>query len=430
MRLRTGAIVLSVLLVGAGLLSPGTASAAVSSTPAPVPRIANSGTDGSTEQVRQLTVCNGVMYAVGSFSLVSNGTSSVQIARRNAFAFSVTAPYLINGWNPSPNGVVDTVACSPDGTVLIGGAFTSAGGAANAHLAKLNATTGKSLPFALHPSGRVEHIEVVSGHTFVGGSFPGFLKSVAPTTGQPDGYAVPTIAGTYSYPGVTANGTQIYNMTPKSDATAVLMTGVFTSVGGQHHEQVVRLDVTRGTGTAKVSAWEPTELEQHCATSEPFYARDATFAPDGQHIYVATTGYLPFGTSAAAPRTGPCDAAISYPAAEVAFSGHTWINYTGCDSYYSVAADSATVFFGGHQRWVSNPYGCDAAGPGAIAQPGLAEFNPGSGSYQPGPNRGRGWGADDLLRTPYGLWIGSDNFQGTSTCAGKSGHMGICFLPN
>lgn len=430
MRVRTGATVLSALLLAAAFLAPGTANAAVSSTPAPVPRIANSGTDGSTEQVRQMIVCNGVVYAVGSFSLVSNGTSSAQIARHNAFAFSASAPYLITGWNPSPNGVVDTVTCATDGGVLIGGAFTSAGGAANRHLAKLDGTTGQSLPYALHPSGRVLHIEVVSGHLFVGGSFPGYLTSVAPTTGQPDGYAVPSISGTYSYPGVAANGTQIYNMMPKPDASALLLTGVFTSVGGQHHEQVVRLDVTRGPGAAKVSAWEPTELEQHCSTSEPFYARDAVFAPDGQHIYVATTGYLPYGTSAAGPRTGPCDAVISYPAAETPVAGHTWINYTGCDSYYSVAADSTTVFAGGHQRWVSNPLGCDVAGPGAIAHPGLAEFDAGTGAYQPGPSRGRGWGADDLLRTPYGLWVSSDNFQGTSTCNGQGGHMGICFLPN
>ena len=182
---------------------------------------------------------------------------------------------------------------------------------------------------------------------------------------------------------------------------------------------------------ARVSAWAPVELQTHCTTDEPFYARDATFAPDGQHVYVATTGFHPFGLPAgSAPRTGPCDAVISYPAAEAPFVGHTWVNYSGCDSYYSVAADAATVFVGGHQRWVSNGFGCDAAGSGAIAQPGLAEFDPATGAHQPGPNRGRGWGADDLLRTTAGLWIASDNFLGTDTCNGRHGHMGICSLPD
>jgi hypothetical protein len=44
-------------------------------------------------------------------------------------------------------------------------------------------------------------------------------------------------------------------------------------------------------------------------------------------------------------------------------------------------------------------------------------------------SRGRGLGADDMLVTPAGLWIASDNFVGTDTCGGVSGFAGICFLP-
>src|SRR4051794_34745602 len=105
---------------------------------------------------------------------------------------------------------------------------------------------------------------------------------------------------------------------------------------------------------------------------------------------------------ASGQRTRPCDAVIAYPAAETSFDGHTWINYSGCDSYYSVAADDRTVLAAGHQWWVSNSYGCDAAGPGAIEQQGLAELNPADGAHQPGANRGRGRGAGDLLRTSAG----------------------------
>jgi hypothetical protein len=430
MRGRIGALFAAVMVLGL-FLGPGTGNAAVSSTPAAVPRLATSGTDGSVEQVRQLTVCNGVMYAVGIFTWVENGNSTIPVARNNAFAFSATAPYLVNAWNPNVNGLVDTVACDPDGSVLIGGQFTSAGGAANRNLAKLDAVTGGSIPFGLHPSGIVAHIEVVSGHTLVGGYFPGILTSVSPFTGLPDGYATPSFSGTYQYAYVAPNMTHISNMTPKSDASAVLITGVFTSVGGQHHEQVVRLNLARGPGAARVSAWDPTELEMHCAAFDPFYARDAAFSPDGAHIYVAATGYHLFdGPNGATPRTGPCDAAISYPSTEIRFAGHTWINYTGCDSLYSVAADPATVFFAGHERWANNPLDCDAPGPGAVAAQGLTELNPVTGSWQPGPNRGRGYGATDMVRTAAGLWVAGDNFKGTDTCNGQHGHMGICFFPN
>jgi hypothetical protein len=300
---------------------------------------------------------------------------------------------------------------------------------ANKNLAKVDAATGAALPFSYHPNGRVAHMEVVQGHLLVGGYFPGFLDSRNPVTGADDAYGTPAISGTYQYPGVTANPTRVYNMTPKADGTAVLMTGVFTSVGGQHHEQVFRLNMTAGSAT--VSAWSPSDLYAHCATVEPFYAQDATWSPDGTSVYVATTGFKLFDQPNTGPRTGPCDAAIAYPAEpQTEFAGNRWINYTGCDSLFSVAADATTVFIGGHQRWISNPTTCDRLGVGGVAQPGLGELNPADGTYQPGPSKGRGLGADDLLRTSAGLWIASDNQANTDSCAGVSRRMGICFLPN
>jgi len=112
------------------------------------------------------------------------------------------------------------------------------------------------------------------------------------------------------------------------------------------------------------------------------------------------------------------------------------VNYAGCDSLYSAAADRSTIYVGGHERWADNPRGCDEAGPGAIPAPGLGGFTPGGsllrrahgtkGRY----SRDRGRGADDMRRTSAGQWIASDNFAGFGSCGGVSGHAGICFLPN
>jgi hypothetical protein len=44
-------------------------------------------------------------------------------------------------------------------------------------------------------------------------------------------------------------------------------------------------------------------------------------------------------------------------------------------------------------------------------------------------SRARGHGADDMLLTSAGLWIASDNFDGSVTCGNASGHAGICLLP-
>ena len=431
----------AVLLLGGLLLVPGTATASVSSTPAATPQLGTSGTDGSVESVRQIVQCGGTMYAVGEFSHVKNPKSNTLIARNNAFAFSATDPHRVTAWDPNVNGRVDTVACAPDGDILVGGSFSSAGGATVRNLAKVDEVTGANQSsFALQPAGRVAHVEVVTDeagitHVLVGRYAAPYLRSVNPVTGANDKYGVPAISGTYQYDGVVAQTPRIYNMTVSPDGTAVLMTGIFTDVGGQHHEQVFRLNLTQGAAT--VSRWSPTELYEHCFRRQPFYAQDAAWAPDMDQIYVATTGYrlheeslLP---SAARPqkRSGPCDAAIAYPAEpQEEFDGHTWINYTGCDSLYSVAADAETVFVGGHQRWISNGEACDKLGTGGFVQAGLGHIHAGDGAYQPGANRGRGLGAADLLRTPAGLWIASDNQANTSTCGGVSGRMGICFLPN
>ena len=438
---KTLVALLSTALLWSGSVAGGVATAAVGTTPAPTPQLATSGTDGSIETVRQIIQCGNVMYAVGLFSAVRNANTSTNITRRNAFAFSATAPHTVLPWNPDTNGRVDTAACTPDGHVLIGGTFTSAGGATVRNLAKVDGVTGANRGFGFQPAGRVAHIEVVTDaggvqHALVGGYFSGLLDSRNPVTGANDNYGTPAISGSYVYPNVSPNAPRIWNMTVSPNGRAVLMTGVFTSVGGQRHEQVFRLNLTAGNST--VSRWSPRDLYAQCAPVQPFYAQDAAWAPDMSQIYVATTG-LRLASEMALPasqrparRTGPCDAVMAFTSAEGEFSGARWINYTGCDSLYSVAADASTVFIGGHQKFISNGNACGGTtpGPGGIVQPGLGAVNPTTGAHQPSANRGRGLGAADMLRTSAGLWIASDNQANTNTCAGVSGRMGICFLPN
>jgi hypothetical protein len=44
-------------------------------------------------------------------------------------------------------------------------------------------------------------------------------------------------------------------------------------------------------------------------------------------------------------------------------------------------------------------------------------------------SRDRGLGADDELMTGAGLWIASDNLDGSQMCGGVENLSGICFLP-
>ena len=209
--------------------------------------------------------------------------------------------------------------------------------------------------------------------------------------------------------------------------------GDFTSVGGQQREQIFMLNLA---ARAQVTGWTSPEFDgsnpaypYECATVEPFYVQAASWSPDDSTVYIATTGYHANGyPTGATPRQGLCDAAAAFPSTQTSVL-HNWVNYTGCDSLYSTAADASTAYFGGHERWSSNPDDCDAMGPGAINAPGMEGLSPSTGALTFNPTRGRGLGADDMLITSAGLWIASDNLSDTNTCGGVSGHAGICFLP-
>src|SRR5215469_17811258 len=99
----------AVATAGAALLLMSTsqpALASVKATPASgTPQLPPTGT---TEQIRQLVQCGQVMYAVGSFTSISqNGTT---FARNNIFSFSASSPYAVTSWNPNVNGVVNSIA--------------------------------------------------------------------------------------------------------------------------------------------------------------------------------------------------------------------------------------------------------------------------------------------------------------------------------
>ena len=299
-------------------------------------------------------------------------------------------------------------------------------------------------------NGQVETLLGVGGHILAGGYYTTingsgnkYMTSLNPATGKDDGFISLNISGNYQFPGVSSNGTRVFNQSLSHGGTLDLVMGDFTSVGGVPRQQIFMLNVA--TSPATVTAWTSPEWDgsageatpaspttgypYQCAAVEPFYIQAAAWSPTDSTIFIGTTGYHPNGWPVGAtPRNGLCDAAAAFPATQGTVL-HTWVNYTGCDSLYSAAADASTAYFGGHERWSSNPDDCDAQGPGVPAAPGMEGLAPATGALTFNPTRGRGLGADDMLITSAGLWIASDNLNNTSQCAGKSGHAGICFLP-
>jgi len=416
----------------------------VSPTPASgTPQLAPNGT---VEQVRQLVKCGTRMYAVGSFTQISQGTRV--FTRRNAFSFRATAPYTVSSWRPGVNGEVNSIAFRHGhcGSAYLGGTFSRVHGTRARNIVKVNTSTGAvRRRFARHADNTVETIVVHRRHVLAGGFFKSinrsgrnYYASLNSRTGRDDRYLRLHVSGHYSFPGVQANRTRIYNQQLSPLGRRLLVEGDFTRVHGTHREQIFMLRLRRAR--ARVTRWRSAEFFGSCADNEPFYIHAASWSPDSSTVYIAANGFKPFDNSSSAPRTGLCDAASAFPPANRKV-GHKWINYTGCDSLFSTAADSSTAYFGGHERWADNPDGCNVAGPGAISAPGMGGFVPGTGALLLNSggtaglySRSRGLGADDMLTTSQGLWIASDNFAadvtGFDKCGGQAGHAGICFLPN
>jgi len=397
---------------------------------------------GSTEQVRQIAECDGIMYAVGMFTAIEQGGKTY--SRHNAFSFSATAPYRITPWNPGVNGEVNSIALTPDCShAWLGGSFTKVAGTSARNIAKVSTATGAVVPGWAHNASKVVDtvLYTPSGHVLAGGEFTSingsgrnFYASLNPSTGRDDGYLNLNISGTYVYPGVGPNYTRAYNQQLSPDGRHVLVEGVFTSVQGRSRQQIFMLNL--GANHGNLSDWNSAEFSQHCVGAHPFYIKGAAWSPDQSTVYIATTGEHPNTWNGSFPFSGLCDVAAAFPTTPSNWLHPNWVNYTGCDSLYSAAADASTVYVGGHERWADNPKGCNQPGAGAIPAPGLGGFTPGgslltnSGGTAGRYSRARGFGADDMLRTSAGLWIASDNFDGSVTCGGVTDHAGICFLPN
>ncbi len=450
--------VLGLLVLAGWASSAGAASAGpVSSTPAKyTPQLAPTGT---VEQIRQIVQCGNTMYAVGTFSEIQR--LSTVYPREDVFSFSATAPFQMTSWAPNVNGEVNSITFSNGNCAdaYIGGKFTSVNGTAARNIAEIDTTVGNVVPtFAHTASAKVETLLGVDGHILAGGYFKTingstsdpYMVSLDPTTGLDDGFVHLNISGNYSY--APNNVTNVYNQSLSNSGDYDLVMGDFTSVGGLPRQQIFMLDLTGSPATVtgwtspewdgslgELSPWNSGGYPYQCATNEPFYIQAAAWSPDDSTIYIGTTGYHPNGfPTGSYPRTGLCDAAAAFPATinppaqangQPGYVLHEWVNYTGCDSIYSTAADASTAYFGGHERWSQNPNGCDYAGPGAIPAPGMEGLSPLDGSLTFNPTRGRGLGADDMLLTSAGLWIASDNAQNSQMCGGAITHAGLCFLP-
>ena len=200
--------------------------------------------------------------------------------------------------------------------------------------------------------------------------------------------------------------------------------GSFTSIGGVARQQVAMVNL--GTGAATLSAWYSSRWNEDCATSLQWYTRDVDWLPTGSAFVVVTTGAGFPGT----PKL--CDTATRWSAVDAGGQQPTWINYSGGDTFHSVAATDRGIFVSGHFRWLDNPQGRDTMGPGAVVRRGIGSLDPTTGkatSWNPTKSVEGGLGAFDLYFTARGLWVGHFERHLGQHSAGPELHEGLGLLP-
>jgi hypothetical protein len=398
--------------------------------------------DGVVDTVGQ---AGSTVVVGGSFTSVSAHGSSTKQARAHVFGFTAGTGAIVSGFSPTVNGTVDSVVPGPmAGTVLVGGVFTTVDGVST-RVALLNTATGAIVSGWKAPAinGEVNSLVLSGGRLFVGGYFTVVggqsrvgLAVLDPSTGALSSYAVPSFTGHHNWgrlcdPSTSTcakAGTGIKAMDINPAGNRMVAIGNFVTVSGATRDQIAVLNLTSTAATLD-SGWATGAYAAECIGSAfDVYVRDVQFSPDGSYFVVAATGGGAGSRNPDGTQTS-CDTAARY---ETSGSGAdvrpTWIDYTGNDTFLSVAVTGTAIYVGGHERWVNNTKGSDAPGEGAVPRPGMTAFDPVNGmplAWNPG-RQPRGAGAYAMYATSDGLYVGSDtDYIGNN----KFLHKKIAFFP-
>jgi hypothetical protein len=380
-------------------------------------------------------IANGTVYAItqvgtkiivgGSFtSVTAPGVKTNPVTRNYLFAFDATTGAVDPTFVPKLNaGPVEglTPGAAPN-TVYVAGSFSTVNGVASKSVVLLSTLTGQIVPgwapAVLNGVGWT--VKLAGSHLIVGGAFTKVknvahagLASLNPATGASDGYVVAQIAGHHNYtgqPGQSNAPVAVHRMDVSADGTRLIMVGNFKTVDGVVHDQIAMVDL--GPTSADVDpTWNTSGYTATCASGAyDTYMRDVAFAPDGTYFSVAATGGGTFDSNTDGSRA-MCDTVSRWETTSTGANvAPTWIDYTGNDSFESIAISGAAIYLGGHERWLNNSAASDSPGEGSVPRPGLAAVNPVNGlpyAWNPGRNP-RGAGAYALYVSPSGLYVGSD----------------------
>ena len=410
LRARTQTVALSALV---GLVaSPGIPAKASDTTPATTTGHADVVSETPVDwtphvldgSVRAVAEGADVIVAGGNFERIQEPDSESELTQRHLFAFERETGELLADFRPTLDGEVRSLAVVDD-TVYVGGFFTSVNNVAQRGITQLSLSDGSLVSDFAETAiddGRVYGIAEHEGQLYLGGSFSSVngearrgIARLDAATGEVDpDFDLPISE-------LRAGFLRVHNLALSPDGERLLINGPFLEVAGQSRPQIAMID-TAGE-EARLSSWSTNAFTADCgAPNMHTYLHQMEFAPDSSYFVVVTTG-------SAHERPGLCKTASRWEVTDNPEAEPTWVNETGGDSLYSVAVTERAVYVGGHQRWLDNPEGHNSAGPGAVDREGIGAIDPESGTALPwNPGRQRGHGAEELLATEDGLFVGSD----------------------
>jgi hypothetical protein len=356
----------------------------------------------------------------GSFTKVTDSARKQTYARKNVFAYGLKDG-AIRSFAPTVDGAVYALAAGPSNTVYLGGAFKTVNGTTQRGLARVSLTESSRISTfgASINWGDVRALSVSRGYLYAAGTFSAIngttraaLARMNPVSGAVDA----GFDAKLSAPGLTRTRVEHFDISP--DGTKLIAVGALLRSGTAERTQIAMFDVSGSA--ASLTGWYTDAYTAECMKGFDTYLRQVKFSPDGEYFVVAATG------RASSP-TKLCDSAARFETGGAGKHNPTWVQRTGGDSLYAVAVTGAAVYVGGHQRYLDNPYGSDAKGPGpgAVLRVGIGAVSPATGRALPwNPTRSRGVGVRAFLVTSGGLTVGSDTDK-----LGKEYHGRIGMFP-
>ncbi|WP_067497050.1 delta-60 repeat domain-containing protein [Actinoplanes sp. TFC3] len=367
-----------------------------------------------------LTVVGDTVVVGGSFTKVQDSARKVTYSRTNIFAYGLKDG-AVRPWAPAVDSPVYALAPGATNTVYVGGAFRTVNKVEQRGLARISLTSGARISgFSAKINwGDVRAMVIRGSRLYVGGTFSSInnvgrvgLARLNISTGAVDTGFNPKL----SAPGLSRPRVEHFDVTP--DGTRLVAVGAILKVGSVSRTQIAMFDTSGAAAT--VLSWYTDAYKAECLKGFDTYLRQVKFSPDGKYFVVAATG------RASSP-VKLCDSAARFETTGGGKHNPTWVQRTGGDSLYAIAVTGTAVYVGGHQRYLDNPYGSDADGPGAgaVTRVGIGAVSPTTGKALAwNPTRKRGVGVRAFLVVPGGLIVGSDTDQ-----LGKEFHGRIGMFP-